>query len=152
MRYFLYVHDMIIFFLTHIKTIYLKMHEIKTKQQIWVMSHHGSKVFPKKITPAAGLEPFIPDRPMRFWATIYSTLRRWDQRWKLSWIWWICGSFGWKNSITPPKFNIISPWKMVGWKTFAFPIGFRSLFRGELLNFGRVIHQKLHGTLPTDLT
>ena len=34
------------------------------------------------------------------------------------------------------------PLRNGGWKTktIAFPIGFRSLFRGELLNFGRVIH------------
>jgi len=33
-----------------------------------------------------------------------------------------------------PK-TIIAPEKYGGWKT-TFPIGFRQLFRGELLNFG----------------
>ena len=41
----------------------------------------------------------------------------------------------WKHRLPPPKVQH-SPWKNDGWKT-AFLLG-RELFRGELLNFGRV--------------
>ena len=37
---------------------------------------------------------------------------------------------------TPPKFNSL-PLKNDGWKTFLLG---RAIFRGELLNFGRVFH------------
>lgn len=47
----------------------------------------------------------------------------------------ICGQQVWKLPLPPWSFNPLAFTKNDAWKTTYFPIGFRSVFRGKLLNF-----------------